>query len=239
MGSQRTVQLAGRAGAAGSSDLATALRSARDELGHRPAITVLSPDRREEQGVASLAQWAAKGAHLLEVDLGLSPGDRLQVAGPPSWTVAAVCLAAWWAGVTVTDGEQDADAAVVHEDVTAPTGTDPLWIGDAIDGSPVRSDRSPSYPVEVQAFPDDPPSPHADPDLPALVVADAVWSQRQLIQRAETWGATGTLGIDRDLDMGTWLPAIAVRPLLVGRPTVVLRGVGRARAAGEKVQRWL
>jgi hypothetical protein len=82
-------------------ELASALEQARERLGNRPAVTVLSPRGREEQAVASLAQWAAKGAHLLEADLLLEPGDAVRFDAPWSWPAAAVCLAAWWAGIVV------------------------------------------------------------------------------------------------------------------------------------------
>jgi uncharacterized protein (TIGR03089 family) len=134
------------------SDVATGLRAASEELGFRPAVTVLRPDRRDEQGVATLAQWAAKGAHLLEADLGLGPGDRLHVDVPAGWTLAAVCLAAWWAGITVTtDGSTE--VAVVEEGRPVPSGVaDLLRTGAAVDGAPLATTEGEAWSEAVQTF---------------------------------------------------------------------------------------
>lgn len=217
-------------------DLASALRVAKDALGHRPAVTVVH-HRRDEQGYASLAQWAAKGAHLWEVDYDLGPGDWLGLAGPPGWLPAAVCLAAWWAGIGVTT-EADVDVAVAHEAWSPPTGADVLWLGDAVDGAPTREVAGDVYATAVQAFPDQPPPARADGALPALRTADRTWTQAALLDEAARWGLDGPLGIDASAPPALWVPAVAVRPLRAGRPTVVLHG-RRDAAAGEGVQRWV
>jgi uncharacterized protein (TIGR03089 family) len=218
-------------------DVAAALEAARTRLGHRPAVTVLRPGRRDEQGVASLAQWAAKGAHLLEADLLLGPGDTLLLDAPLSWPTAAVCLAAWWAGVVVTL-DVPADVAVVHEDRERPGPGEVLWLGDAIDGAPTRDVPGEPWVRAVQAFPDQPPPAAADPDGPALRAAGRSWTQAQLLADAADLGE-GTLGCDADtIDAVTGVVAVALRPLVIGRPTVVLRGVGRDAATGERVTTW-
>jgi hypothetical protein len=229
-------------------DLAVALRSAREELGHRPAVTVLGRDRRDEQGVASLAQWAAKGAHLLELDLLLEPGDLLALDVPTGWTGAAVALAAWWSGVAITLGPTSgatpapvASAAVVEEGRTPPAGAEEVfWVGAAVDGAPVGEVPGEAWVHAVQSFPDQPPTPRAGADLLALVVGDDRWSHAELISTTGELPTAGTLGIDDGcaLSPALALAAVAVRPLLVGRPTVVLRGVARDAAAGEKVATW-
>lgn len=218
-------------------DLATALREAAERLGHRPAVTVLHPERRDEQGVASLAQWAAKGAHLLQADLLLEPGDRLAVRMPVGWPLAAVTLAAWWAGIVVTlDGP--AEVAVVHEGHEPPPGADDvLWTGDAVDGAPVGPVAGEPWAQAVQAFPDHPPAPAAHRDGAALEHAGEVSSQHDLIRRIE--GEEGTLGLDlATIGLEEGLVAVAVRPLVTGRHTVVLDGVGREAAEGERVRVW-
>lgn len=220
------------------SDLAAALETARRDLGHRPAVTVLGPERREEQGVASLAQWAAKGAHLLELDLQVGPGDAILLDAPLSWTTAAVCLAAWWAGVTVRlDGE--APVAVVHESRRPlATAADVLWLGDGIDGAPVADPGGEAWVQAVQAFPDQPPAPRAEPGTVAMVAGDRSWTHAQVIEVAGGLG-DGTLGLDAAAtDAATGTIAVAARPLVVRRPTVVLAGVGREAAAGERVTTW-
>ncbi len=221
-----------------SPDLAAALTAASRHLGHRPAVTVLRPNRRDEQGMASLAQWAAKGAHLLEADLLLEPGDRIRLDAPLSWTTAAVCLAAWWAGIAVSlDGR--AGVAIVHEARPAPTGdTDVLWLGDDVDGSPLAEVDGEPWVRAVQAFPDQPPPPRAGPDLPALVTAARAWTHAAVLEAAAGLG-DGTLGLDGAItDVATGTIAVTARPLVTGRPTVILDGVGRDAAWGERVATW-
>jgi hypothetical protein len=223
-------------------DLAAALRSAQQELGHRPAVTVLGSDRRDEQGVASLAQWAAKGAHLLELDLLLEPGDVLLLDAPLGWTVAAVALAAWWSGITLTvDPTTPASAAVVEEGRTPPQDAEEVfWLGAAVDGAPTGEVPGEAWAHAVQTFPDQPPSPRAAPDLLALVAGGERWTHAELIAATEGLPQAGALGIDRatTLSAGLALAAVAVRPLLVGKPTVVLRHGDRSAAAGERVTSW-
>ncbi len=220
-------------------DLVVALRDAADTLGHRPAVTLLRRGRREEQGMASLAQWAAKGSHLLEADLLLEPGDRLALRAPVGWGAAAVALAAWWAGLVVTlDG--DAEVAVVHEDLDPPPGAvDVLRLGDAVDGSPLGEDvAGEAWAQAVQSFPDHPPPARGHGQAAALQWAGGAATQRELIDRVSA-DAEGTLGVDAaTIHPVEGLLAVAVRPLLTGRPTVVLDGVDREAAAGERVTHW-
>lgn len=228
-------------------DLATAIRDAQRVIGQGPAITVLFPEGRQEQGMASLAQWVAKGAHLIETDLLLEPGDRLALDSPLSWTGAAVCLAAWWAGVTIdlgpTDPSRAYDVAVMHEDRLGPepSATEVLVLGDAIDGSPHRDTGHEPWVRAVQSFPDHPPMPHATPGSVALAAGDRRWTQAELLEAARPDGPppAGTAGIDASA-APAWLGllAAAVRPLVTGRPTVILRGVGRDAAAGDRVVDW-
>jgi hypothetical protein len=223
------------------SDVATGLREASERLGFRPAVTVLRPDRRDEQGVASLAQWTAKGAHLLEADLGLGPGDRLHVDVPAGWTLAAVCLAAWWAGITVTtDG--DTEVAVVEEGRPVPDGVaDLLRTGAAVDGAPLAVTDGEAWSEAVQAFPDAPPPPRAAADLPALAAGPRRFTQRELLADAAALGdRRGTLGVEAaGLDPVLAVLAVAARPIALRRPTVVLDGVDRDAAAADGVAVWL
>lgn len=224
------------------SDLAQAVRTAADELGHRPLVTVLSERGREEQSAVSLAQWAAKGAHLLELELLVEPGDTIALSAPPSWPSVAVCLAAWWSGVCV-DLDGAADVAVLHESVPAREDAEVLWLGDAVDGSPVGEVMGEPWVRAVQTFPDQPPPARAAADLPALRSGDRTWTQRELLQEAAGVAggpATGTVGFEAwQVDGVGALIALAVRPLVAHRPTVVLHGVDRLTAAGEKIKAWL
>lgn len=249
------VQLSGRARPRDPDDLAAALRGAADAFGHRPALTVLRPDRRDEQGFASLLRWAAKGAHLLELELLLAPGDVLRVAGPAGWPLATVCLAAWWAGVAVAvtgtgdapasspgTARADAGAAVLHERVVAAAADRPpppglvYTVGDAPDGTPVADLDGEPWASAVQTFPDQPPPPGAGPEI-AAVVAPERTTHADLLAAARRWGGDATLGIRADAAATRWLPAL-VRPLVTGRATVVLDGADRDAAAGEGVEVW-
>jgi uncharacterized protein (TIGR03089 family) len=222
-------------------DVASGLRQAAATLGFRPAVTVLRPDRRDEQGVATLAQWAAKGAHLLEADLGLGPGDRLHLDVPAGWPLAAVCLAAWWAGIAITlDG--DSEVAVIDESRPVPDGvTDLLRTGAAVDGAPTEVVAGEVWAEAVQPFPDAPPPPRAAPDLPALAAGSRRFDQRELLADAAALGERrGTLGVAADdLDPVLAVLAVAARPIALQRPTVVLAGTDRTAAAGDGVASWL
>ncbi|MFP4148501.1 MAG: hypothetical protein ACLFV0_03340 [Nitriliruptoraceae bacterium] len=111
-------------------DLAEALRRGAAGLGHRPAVTVLHPGVRYEQSGASLANWAAKGAHLLALDHHLGPGDTVGLSAPACWTTASVTLAAWWLG------------AVVRLDAPAAPGTDVVDGPDEVGAAPVDAGRA-------------------------------------------------------------------------------------------------
>lgn len=221
------------------SDVASGLTSAVDRLGFRPAVTVLRPERRDEQGFATLAQWTAKGAHLLEADLLAGPGDRLHLDVAPGWTLAAACLAAWWAGCTVTlDG--DAEVAILEEGREPPdAAVDVLWVGAAIDGAPLETVVGEVYAQAVQTWPDQPPPPRAAAELPALVAGQRRWTQQELLAEAAGLGAAGTLGLDAaSADPVTAILAIAARPVALGAATVVLAGADREAASGDAVASW-
>lgn len=222
-------------------ELAACLAERAAGLGHRPAVTLLRPGSREEQGFASLAQWASKGAHLLGLDLLLEPGHRLLLTGPAGWMPAAVAAAAWWAGLTVVD-RGPAEVAVVHERAEVePEAEDVLEIGDQIDGTPRSPGSYEPWAVAVQAFPDQPPPPRAFPERPAVVVGGRVLTHGETVAEARSLGGDGPLGVEADdLPLADWLLAVCARPLVTGQPTVVLRdGATRDAAKGEGVTAWL
>lgn len=219
-------------------DLAAGLADRSARLGHRPAVTLHRPGSREEQGFASLAQWAAKGAHLLGLDLLLEPGDRLLVAGPAGWMPAAVAAAAWWAGLVVVD-VGPADVAVVHERVDgSPDAATVFSVGDAIDGSPRSPGTLEPWAVAVQAFPDQPPPARAAPGFPAAVLGGRAFTHSEAVAEVATGG--GALGIETDgLGVAEWLLPVCARPLVTGHATVVVRdGAGRDVATAEGVASW-
>jgi acyl-CoA synthetase (AMP-forming)/AMP-acid ligase II len=233
-------------------DIAAALTGAVSTLGQRPAITGLRPDGRREQGFASLSGWVAKGANLLAGEFGLGPGDRIGLAGPPSWPLAAAALSAWWIGVTVVSASTDGiDLAVVHFTASSsaagsahaplPSSLPPevLWFGDALDatgdatGDVVRGSASPSgewWADAVTPHPDRPPAAAHDGTLVALTTPDgSTVSQRALLDMLATdpGGAIGILRTgQRDVlqrdDAALLLATLALRPLVTGAASVVV-----------------
>lgn len=219
-------------------DLAAGLAACARDRGQRPAVTVLTPAGRAEQGFVTLAQWAAKGAHLLAMDLAAGPGTPVHVDVPPGWTLAAVCAAVWWVGGTVVVGAPDpADVAgsVVHESRPRPATRDVFLVGDAPDGGLTTDAHGLVWAEEVQAFPDTPPPAAARPDLPALDDGTPV-THADLV--ASLAAEQGVLGIDLATFAGHGVREVAARPLVTGRATVVLRDVARDAAAGDRVGTW-
>jgi hypothetical protein len=204
--------------------------------GHAPAVTVIGATRAE-QGTASLAQWAAKGAHLLVDELGLAPGEVLGIDLDPSWTTAAVCLAAWWAGLVV-DPDDDAGVVVAHERRGRRGAVETLWVGDGMDGSPLEEVPGEPWPIAVQSFPDTPPPPRAVGG-PALRMAGQLDTQAALLSEVADM-PPGTVGVEVGRTSArVALLAVSLRPLVALHPTVVLDHVGRDAAAGDRVRAWL
>jgi len=233
------VELAGTGHARPSAtDIPEAIRSGAATLGHRPAVTVLHPAARYEQSGASLANWAAKGAHLLQLDHAIAVGDPVGLLAPPCWTSASAALAAWWLGAVV-DLSGAGTVSLVHEHRTAPHGAGTvLRLGDGLDGGPQGASTEPVWTHEAQPMPDHPPPAAGEAQSPALRIDGRPLSQEELIRRATSLPA-GTAGVDEEhTDPLTALVMVALRPLLTGHATVVLRGVGRDTAAPERVTVW-
>lgn len=228
----------------GHGDVASTLEAAAAALGHRPAITVVAPTGRAEQGVASLANWAAKGANLLADELGLGPGDRLGLDVPPGWTVAAVCLAAWWRGVAIVPAD-DAPQAVVHAARLAGRA-DALVVGDAFDGTAPGVPWDRTWTGLARLHPDRPPRPERDGAATALVVDGAVRDQTGLLALARADGrdvlglvARSAAGAAPSVDvLALTLARVALRPLVSGAATIVALDEPRTAAAGEGAARW-
>jgi len=233
------VQLAGK-GHAGplSSDIPEAIRSGAAALGHRPAVTVLHPASRYEQSGASLANWAAKGAHLLQLDHAVAAGDPVGLLAPPCWTSASAALAAWWLGAIV-DLSGAGAVSLVHQHRTAPQGAGAvLRLGDGLDGGPQGASSDPVWTHEAQPMPDHPPPAAGEAHAPALRIDGRLLSQEDLLGLATSL-PPGTAGVEEErTDPVTALVAVALRPLVTGHATVVLRGVGRETAAPERVSVW-
>lgn len=220
------------------SDLAAGLETCARERGQRPAVTVLSAAGRAEQGYVTLAQWAAKGAHLLQVDLGLVPADRVLVDVPPGWTLAAVCAAVWWVGGTVVLGDAtDVAGAVVHERRPLPDAPEVYLVGDALDGGITAPSDAYVWAEEVQAFPDQPPTRTATARSAALEEDGVVTTHGDLV--ASLAAERGVLGVDLATFTDAGVREVAARPLVTGRATLVLRdGLDREAASGDGVTTW-
>lgn len=232
-----TLQLQSATPPAAPTDLAAGLAQCARERGQRPAVTVLSPAGRAEQGYITLAQWAAKGAHLLAMDLAAGPGTRVAVDVPPGWTLAAACAAVWWIGGTVVLGAADDVAgAIVHEARPRPDVADVFVVGDAVDGGTTAATSDLVWAEEVQAFPDAPPPPGASPDLSAIAAGGEVLTHADVV--AALASQRGSLGVDLATFDGDGVVEVAARPLVTGRTTLVLRDLERDAAAGDKVAGW-
>ncbi len=70
----------------------------------RPLLTWYDGEtgERTELSGATLGNWVAKTANLLVDECGLGPGDTAGIQLPPHWQTAAILLACWTVGLTVT-----------------------------------------------------------------------------------------------------------------------------------------
>lgn len=224
------MQLQSSGGAKAADSVPEGLSDVAGRLGHRPAISLLVPDGRQEQSFTSLAQWAAKTAHWLQVDHAADARLTVGVVGPPGWVPAVAALGAWWLGLRVVVGSAASSADVV---VAGPGHDGTVAWGFGFDGS--GDDDAEMFTWTVQEFPDNPPQPAGGPGSVAIVRGGAQWTQQELLT---AWrDESGTVGVDGSDD---WLTAAALRPVVTGRPTVLLApGVARDAAAGDRVTTWL
>lgn len=226
-------------GAREAPDVATAVRTASAALGHRPALTLLAPEGRAEQSFTSLGQWTAKTAHWIALELLLEPGDRLGIVGPPGWVPAAAALGAWWAGLTVVvgAGAPRADVVLAHVDAVPAVAGDLVVWGWGFDGAPTSNGPADAFVEVVQPFPDDPPAPLGTAPSPALDDGRDVATQAAMLDTLRDVPAE-TVGIEASTR--DWVALAALRPLVTGRPTVLLApGVDRDAAEGDRVTTWL
>lgn len=226
-------------GARDAVDVPAAVRMAAQQAGHRPALTLLAPEGRQEQSFTSVAQWASKTAHWIELELLLEPGDRLGLVGPPGWVPAVAALGAWWSGLTVVVGDDAAGADVVlaHGHAVPEVQGDLVVWGWGFDGAPTQDGPADAFTQVAQPFPDDPPQPRGTDSSPALDDGTDVATQAALLDTLRDAPAE-TVGVPAEA--GGWLATTAVRPLLTARPTVLLApGVDRSAADGDRVATWV
>ncbi|MGW6460329.1 TIGR03089 family protein [Streptomyces sp. NPDC055078] len=215
------------------------LRSALAADPARPLVTFYddATGERVELSVATLANWVAKTANLLQGDLAAEPGDRLALLLPAHWQSAVWLLACSSAGVTVDVGGDPAAADLVV------TGPDTLEEARACPGERValalrplggRFPRTPDgfadYAVEVPSQGDRfAPYAPVDPAAPALAVDGTELSGTGLVERARTdaarLGLTAGSRLLSGLGYGSWdgLSAGLFAPLAAGGSVVLCR----------------
>jgi uncharacterized protein (TIGR03089 family) len=237
--------------------LAAALRSAPAA----PLVTYYDDTTAErvELSAATLANWVAKTANLLQDEFDVGPGSTVAVALPVHWQTAAVLLAVWSCGATVLDTAAEdegrlaeADLVLAAQDRLGPLeDTDaaelmglslhPLGMGMAGYAGPARD-----FALEVRThgdafFPHSPP----DPDGPGLLLGELTLTlgglaatARALADRLGIQAGDRVLVGDRTaLEAGpvAWLLA----PLAAGASLVLCREpiaeVLPRRAADERV----
>jgi uncharacterized protein (TIGR03089 family) len=72
---------------------------------------------RVELSAATLANWVAKTANLLQDEFDVGPGSTVAVALPVHWQTAAVLLAAWSCGAAVLDTAAEDDDRLADADL--------------------------------------------------------------------------------------------------------------------------
>jgi uncharacterized protein (TIGR03089 family) len=219
-------------------------------------------DERVELSAATLANWVAKTANLLQDECDVGPGSTVALALPVHWQTAALLLGAWSCGAAVLDTALEDDARPTDADVVLAAqerlpalqeaqgeataelwglSLHPLGLGMAGYTGPARD-----FAVEVRTH-GDVFFPHQQPDpaAPGLVLGEAALTLGSLATAAaELAGRLGLVEGDRVLvDERTaaeagpvaWLLA----PLAAGASLVLCRNAApdrlAERAAAERV----
>ncbi|MFI5809053.1 TIGR03089 family protein [Streptomyces sp. NPDC051561] len=225
------------------------LRSALATDPGRPLVTFYddATGERVELSVATLANWVAKTANLLQGDLSAGPGDRLALHLPAHWQTAVWLLACASVGVEAdVRGKPEAADVVV-------SGPDALEAARAGRGERVALALRPlggrfvpqppegfaDYAVEVPSQGDQfAPFAPVDPDEVALVVDGTQLTAAELVERARADAAALGLGpgsrVLSGLSYDTWegLSSGLYAPLASGGSIVLCRNLGRLSAAG-------
>lgn len=202
---------------------------------------------RTELSLASLDNWVAKIAGVLQDELGLPPSARLGIDLPAHWQTAALLLSAWTVGLTVVmSGTSDVDALAVGPEAQADaSGPDLLVVslhplGAALPAAPAPPGLD--LLAAARAMPDSfVPLAPPRPDAAALVVAGATLSLRRLSSAASALplGPTERVLSVLGYDQLAGLLAGLLGPLVAGASIVLCSrpDVGRLdqRAATEHV----
>jgi uncharacterized protein (TIGR03089 family) len=194
-----------------ATDLLLAAALASDPAG--PLVTFYDDavGERTELSAATLANWVAKTANLLQDEVGLVPGDRVAVLLPAHWQAAAVLLGAWSAGAVVSTDPAGAAAAFTDAHRAASAATVPevfalslASLGRGFEAGPPPGTRD--YVVEVRGQRDRfvPHAPVPD-NAPALDLDGMVSTGADLVEIAgRRAGELGLLDHDRLLSTLPW-----------------------------------
>ncbi len=210
----------------------------------RPLLTFYddATGERVELSVATLANWVAKTANLLQGDLCAQPGDRVALLLPAHWQSAAWLLACFGAGVVAAPGGDPAATDLVV------SGPDTLEAARACRGERVALSLRPmgarfpqpppgfaDYAVDVPGQGDrfTPFAPPAPGD-PALALPDGrVLTGAEVVDRARAdaaaWGlaAGSRLLSGQGYDGWAGLSAGLLAPLAAGASVVLCRHLDR------------
>ncbi|MDT0346800.1 TIGR03089 family protein [Streptomyces litchfieldiae] len=223
------------------------LRSELAADGTRPLVTFYddATGERVELSVATLANWVAKTANLLQDELAAQRGDRAALLLPAHWQTAVWLLACSATGVVADLGGDPGDADLVV------SGPDGLEAARACAGERVALSLRPlgarfpeppegftDYAVAVPGQPDtfaayDPPG----PDDAALVVEGATLTGADVLERARADAAARGLGPGCRLmslvgyDSWAGVSAGLFAPLAVGASVVLCPGARGLAAA--------
>ncbi len=224
------------------------LRSALAADPARPLLTYYddATGERVELSVATLANWVAKTANLLQDELDAGPGDRVALLLPGHWQSAAWLLACFAVGVTAAPGGDPAGARVVV------AGPETLEAARACPGERIALSLRPlgaRFPVPPQGFTDyavevpgqgDRFTPYAPPaaDGPALALPEGrTLSGAQVVAAARRDAEALGLGTGSRLLSGlAWddwdgLSRGLLAPLAAGGSVVLCRNLDRLDAA--------
>jgi len=194
-----------------ATDVLLAAALARDPAG--PLLTFYddAAAERAELSAATLANWVAKTANLLQDDAGVVPGDRVAVLLPAHWQAAAVLLGAWSAGAVVSTDAASAVAAFADvRRAAAATAAAEVFalslasLGRGFEAGPPPGSRD--YVAEVRAHGDRfVPHSAVPQDAPAVEVDGMVASGADLVEIARRRAAElGLLDRDRLLSTMPW-----------------------------------
>ncbi|MFD1832587.1 MULTISPECIES: TIGR03089 family protein [Streptomyces] len=236
------------------------LRSALAADPARPLTTFYddATGERVELSVATLANWVAKTANLLQDELSAEPGDRLALLLPAHWQTSVWLLACSSTGVVAELPADPSDSAAVSAAASAAdlvvSGPDTLQEARACSGERIALSLRPlgaRFPQPPEGFTDyavevpgqgDHFAPYApvDPDAPALVVGGEELTGAQIVERARADAAAR--GLEPGSRLLSTLPytgwdgvsAGLFAPLAAGGSVVLCRHADRLDAAGAR-----